>query len=223
MNKHKSAPTVLALLLLSALESHALLTVTNRYDFGSTTTLTQEGWNAVTFAQKYGPGTSGFDLVNASFGVYDRHPTTWHASASSFITLTNLQRDGIMGRFPGNSLIWHDLVPSGSSNATFTLYLGDPLDAVFQPTTARVAYAGVTNVIGVFFAGSSQRATSFVGSVSVREDSTLDLMLTVGGVSETSLARWSGLEIVYSIPEPSMGMLGLLSAILFGWVRKPRK
>src|ERR1041385_1126557 len=102
---------MLASALLTARETRAVMLVVERYDFGTSTSPTQDGWAAVTFAQKYNGVSSGFDVGDLSFGSYNRDPSTWSAQASSFITQTNLQRDGIYGRNGPISLVWHDVLP----------------------------------------------------------------------------------------------------------------
>lgn len=201
----------MAIGLLSARESQAMLEVLQRYDYGSATSPTQAGFTAVTFAQKYDGVNSGFDVGDLSFGAYDRDPSIWSAQASSFITQTNLQRDGIYGRNGPISLRWHDVLPSGASNAVVIVWLGDPTDHNFGLVTASAAHAGITNVIGVWNE-SIHFVTNLTANIGPLNGSgTLDVILSVDITGDNSNARWSGLEITYTLPEPSATTLLLLA------------
>lgn len=203
---------MLASALLTARETRAVMLVVERYDFGTSTSPTQDGWAAVTFAQKYNGVSSGFDVGDLSFGSYNRDPSTWSAQASSFITQTNLQRDGIYGRNGPISLVWHDVLPDGASNAVVTVWLGDPADHNFGSVTASAAHKGVTNVIGVWNE-SAHFVTNLTASTGrLSGDGTLDIILNTGIVGDNSNARWSGLEITYMIPEPTSTLLFGLAA-----------
>jgi hypothetical protein len=211
--------------LLAGGPAGAIIQVAERYDFGLATSPTQAGFTAVTFAQKYDGVNSGFDPSNLSFGSFNRDPSIWSAQAQSFITQTNLQRDGIYGRSGGISLVWRDVLPDGASNAVVTVWLGDPADQIFVSVTARAAHQGVTNLIGTW-TGGSVYVTNLTGSVGPLGGSgTLDVLLSVNLAGETSAVRWSGLEITYTLPEPGVStllMLAVMGAVL-GSRRRYRK
>jgi hypothetical protein len=204
MNLPRVARVPLLVTLLAA--SSRGDTIAHRWDFGTAGSPVQSGWTQALTTTKYGGTTSGFDVASMFYAASDRDPSTWLAQPKVVITLTNLQRDLIPGRKQASvpDLLWHDVIPTGATNATFTFYLGDPADSTFGMVSTLVAYASTTNFVARFSASGSVVVTNFTGQIALNGSSpTLDFMINTSSAIDGSLARWSGLEILYAIPEPT--------------------
>lgn len=211
--------TALALLAVSIAPMSRADTVAHRWDFGTLTSPVETGWTQALTTTKYGGTTSGFDVATMFYAASDRDPSTWLTQPKAVITLTNLQRDLIPGRKQASvpDLLWHDVIPLGATNATFTFYLGDPADTTFGMVSTLVAYASTTNFVARFSASGSVVVTNFTGQIALNGSSpTLDFIVNTSSVIDGSVARLSGLEILYAIPEP--GATALLACAMLAFI-----
>jgi hypothetical protein len=237
---HKILPIIaLAVCLVTARESSALLSVVHQYDFEGTNTafpslccgVTEPGWTPITIHSNATATTPGFIAGDTHIlfgGAIDRGFSTQGP--------TRVTRDLMIGGGQGGppvpgvtepTIAFRDIVPTNAYDVSYIIYRSDPGDNFHAAFLTTVSINGGPETLidsghGVV-AFYHPPITGFLQLTPSTTEYTLDFRFydNFGPSYTGSQVRLNGMYLAYSVPEPSTSGLFLLGAAALFIRRKP--